>query len=221
MKYLNLHPWDVSPNEARRIQEDLKDRIDCKDSIKLNKINTIAACDASFKNGSVKGCVCVFTYPSLKMIETVSCKMKVRFPYIPGLLTFREGPVILRCLGRIRQEPDLVIFDGQGIAHPKRMGIATHLGIILDKPTIGCAKSLLYGKYILPGIKKGSYTYILNDKNDVIGACLRTRDNIKPVFVSYGYKISLETSVKLILSCVTKYRIPEPVRSAHRMANED
>jgi deoxyribonuclease V len=143
--------------------------------------------------------------------------MPVSFPYVPGLLAFREGPIVLAALERLAERPDVLIFDAQGLAHPRRMGLATHLGILLDVPSVGCAKSRLCGKETEPGEEKGSWTPLL-DRGEVIGAVVRTRSRVRPVYVSVGHRVDLETAVSLVLSCATKYRLPEPTRWAHRVA---
>lgn len=145
--------------------------------------------------------------------------MKTTFPYLPGLLTFREGPLILRIWEKIENKPDIIIFDGQGIAHPRRMELATHLGILLNKPSIGCAKTHLYGEYDNPPDIKGKYKYI-KENNEVIGAVLRTKNGVKPVFVSPGNLINLDLSIEIILKCMKNYRLPEPLRLAHLSSNQ-
>ena len=217
MKYLNLHSWEVSPQEAIKIQKDLKSNISLKKS--FSKIDKIAGADVSYyKNKMIAG-VIVFEFPNLKAIEKQSFISPVNFPYIPGLLTFREGPSILAAYEKIKNEPDIILFDGQGIAHPRRMGIATHLGLFLDKPTIGCAKSRLSGKYTTVGEKKGDYA-TLKEGEEVLGAALRTRKGVKPIFVSPGHKISLSNSIEIVLKCTDKYKLPIPVREAHLFVNQ-
>jgi len=219
MKFWNLHPWRVSIQEAISIQKNLRKRIIL--SNKLPKIQRLAGVDVAFSDDETVCAVCVFTYPELNLIETIKARKKTPFPYVPGLLTFREGPVILEAFRRLKNKPDLVLFDGQGICHPRQMGIATHLGIILDIPSIGCAKSHLYGVYKMPKEDKGSYSFI-NDKNtnEVLGVVLRTRSRVKPIFVSCGYKVLLMPAIKLILKFCPKYRIPQPLRYAHQIAED-
>ena len=161
----------------------------------------------------------VLGFPRLEILEKKFFVCQVDFPYIPGLLSFREAPPLLGALAKIRREPDIILFDGQGIAHPRRMGIATHLGLFLEKPTIGCAKSLLVGKYLPPGGEQGSYSP-LTDKGQVIGAVVRTRREKKPVFVSPGDRIDLMASIEIVLQCTGKYRLPEPLRQAHLLVKE-
>ena len=214
MKILNLHPWKVSPEEAIRIQKELVKRLKIE---KIKKIETVAGCDAWSKEGRIYGAVCIFSYPQLNLLEIVKKNIKESFPYIPGLLSFREGPVFISCFKSLKINPDLIIFDGQGIAHPRYMGLATHLGIILDKPTIGCAKKPLVGNYDLNNLGKEKGSYLLwKDKNKkIVGAVLRSREGVKPIFISCGYKIDLSTALKIIISLCKNYRIPEPLRIAH------
>lgn len=214
-----LHPWQVSVSEAIGIQERLRERIVVKGKPDIHKV---AGVDVGYSDGKLAAAVCIFTWSrtDLDHVEVGIAEGKVTFPYIPGLLTFREGPVILKAFRKLKNKPDVILFDGQGICHPRRMGIATHLGIILDIPTIGCAKSSLCGTWKMPGKEKGSFSFIYDKKTSKkIGAVLRTRTNVRPVFVSPGYKIGLKESIKLILKFSPIYRIPEPLRCSHRYAN--
>jgi len=160
------------------------------------------------------------SYPHLKDVEVKTAKKRICFPYIPGLLSFREGPAIIEAIKKLSVKPDVFIFDGQGIAHPRGVGIATHVGVLLGISTIGCAKSVLCGTYKEPGIEKGSWTpLIYNGKK--VGVALRTRSGVKPVFVSVGNKIELGQCIEIVLNCCTKYRLPEPIRKAHAVAGEE
>jgi len=217
LKYLNLHSWEVSPQEAIKIQKDLKSNISLKKS--FSKIDKIAGADVSYYQNKMIAGVIIFEFPNLKAIEKQFFISPVNFPYIPGLLTFREGLSILAAFKKIKNEPDIILFDGQGIAHPRRMGIATHLGLFLDKPTIGCAKSRLSGKYTTVGEKKGDYAPLKEGK-EVLGAVLRTRKGVKPIFVSPGHKIDLPNSIEIVLKCIVKYRLPLPVWEAHIFVNQ-
>ena len=172
-----------------------------------------------YSEGKAIGGVVVLQCPGLEIVEKKFFVSEVVFPYIPGLLSFREAPALLGALAKIREEPDIILFDGQGIAHPRRMGIATHLGLFLEKPTIGCAKSRLVGKYLPPGEERESYS-LLEDKGEVIGAAVRTREGKKPVFVSPGDGIDLMASIQVVLQCTGEYRLPEPLRQAHLFVKE-
>lgn len=209
--------WPKDIIGARKIQEILKEKVKI---IPLEKDpGFIAGVDAAFsKDGNkVIGVACLYKYPEMILIEDSFTFTKASFPYIPGYLSFREGPAIIEAIKRLKTMPDMILFDGQGIAHPKGMGIATHIGILLDIPAIGCAKSKLIGGYKDPGSKKGIWSpLIYNGKT--IGAVLRTKDNIRPIFVSPGHRIDLEGSIKIILNSTTKYRIPEPLRRADHIS---
>jgi deoxyribonuclease V len=164
--------------------------------------------------------VVVLTIGDFELLETKSAIRKVGFPYIPGLLSFREGPVCISAVKKLITRPDVFVVDGQGVAHPRRLGLASHLGLFFDRPTIGCAKSRLTGSYREPGSKKGTYTLLKDEKkSEIIGGVVRTRTDVKPVFVSVGHKCSLEDAIKITLNCTSKYRLPEPTRQAHQMVS--
>ncbi|MCK4470207.1 MAG: deoxyribonuclease V [Anaerolineae bacterium] len=209
------HPWDVSPAEAREIQRRLRDRVLVQPLEHQPEI--IAGIDVSVKGERARAAVVLLSYPDLTPFHAVTAEMVVSFPYVPGLLAFREGPVVLAALERLTDRPDVLMFDAQGLAHPRRMGLATHLGVLLDVPAVGCAKSRLCGVYVEPDERKGSWT-VLTDGDEVIGAVVRTRDGVRPVFVSVGHRVDLETAVSLVLGCANRYRLPEPTRWAHRVA---
>lgn len=217
LKYPNLHSWEVTPKEAIKLQKELKSRVSLEKY--FNKIEKIAGADVSYYENKMIAGIVILKFPQLKIIERQSFISAVKFPYIPGLLTFREGPSLLAAFKKIKNEPDIILFDGQGIAHPRRMGIATHLGLFLDKPTIGCAKSKLSGNYNTLGDEKGSYSF-LREGNEIIGAVLRTRKKVKPIFVSQGHKIDLPNSIEIVLKCTDKYKLPVPVREAHLFVNQ-
>ena len=228
MKPVFSHSWNVSPQEAIKLQEKLKKRIILKKD--FSKVKRIAGADISFSKKSNRGyaAVIVFSFPDNRRLDEARRQLEVleeqhaigslKFPYIPGLLTFREGPLLIEAFKKIKIEPDVIIFDGQGIAHPKRLGLATHMGILLGKPTIGCAKSRLIGTYQEPKSEKNSYS-LLKDDDEIIGAVLRTRDNISPVFISPGHRIDLKSSLEIVLECLRDYRLPEPTRQAHLLVN--
>ncbi|MEW5995255.1 MAG: deoxyribonuclease V [Candidatus Zixiibacteriota bacterium] len=219
MKYRNLHPWNVSPKEAMRIQAELRSQVVLERG--FGEIGFIAGADIALDKDTNKGYagVIVYRFPELIEVERRHAVENLTFPYIPGLLAFREAPVLLKAFAEVKQEPDVIVFDGQGLAHPRRVGIATHMGLLLDKPSIGCAKSRLIGRYEEPGAQAGQYTP-LTDSGETIGAVLRTRDNVNPVFISPGHKVDLSSSIEIIMKCVDGYRIPKPTREADHFVGE-
>ena len=216
MQYRALHSWDVNPEEARSLQNGLREQVVKTD--RFGRINTVAGVDIGLKKDIARASVVVLSFPELQVVDSVVTESPVRFPYIPGLLSFREIPPLLTAFTQLQTEPDLVIVDGQGIAHPRRFGLASHLGLILDKPTIGCAKSRLWGRYEEPEVEQGSYTYLM-DKDEVIGAAVRTRRNVRVVYISIGHRISLDSARTLTLACCRGYRLPETTRYAHNAAS--
>ncbi|MFA5291509.1 MAG: deoxyribonuclease V [Phycisphaerae bacterium] len=215
MKIKNLHNWDISVKKAIELQKSLAGQIvPCKFN---KKIKTIAGVDCGFTKDkkNIAACIIVLSAGTFEIIEAAYSILPVTFPYIPGLLSFREAPVCLAAAEKLKIVPDCIIVDGQGIAHPRRLGLASHLGLFLDIPTIGCAKSRLIGEFENPAEAKGS-TSPLKDKNEIIGSVVRTRNNVKPVFVSVGFKCRLEDAVRIVLDCCGKYRLPEPSRVAHQ-----
>jgi deoxyribonuclease V len=206
------HPFNVSLSKAIDIQEELKERIKI---IKFRKkIKIVGGADVAYKEDKAYGVVVCLELPNLNLIERKEEILKVKFPYIPSLLAFREGEVILRAIKRLKISPDIFIFNGHGIAHPRRMGLATHLGIILDIPTIGCAKNRLIGTYEEPIKSKGAYS-LLKEGEDTVGAVLCSKDKSKPIFISPGNKIDLISAIDIVLKCCKNYRLPEPLRLAH------
>ncbi len=203
--------WPTDRESAKRLQKELSTRVRIE-PLKKN-LRYIAGADASYCDDRIIGVVSLFSYQDMELIEEVWCIDKIRFPYIPGLLSFREGPVIVKTLKVLSVKPDLILFDGQGICHPEGLGIASHMGIITETPTIGCAKSLLTGTYKEPGLKKGDWSYIYINEM-VKGMVLRTRDHTRPVFVSPGHLIDFKDSLRIVLNCCKTYRIPEPLRRA-------
>jgi deoxyribonuclease V len=208
-----LHDWDISFSDAIKLQKVLAQRVQLRRIGK--KLKLIAGIDCAFTTDKKRiiGCVVVLSYPQMDIAEIKYAARKVTFPYVPGLLSFREAPVCLDAVKKLEHKPDLFMIDGQGVAHPRRLGLAAHLGLFFNKPTIGCAKSRLTGTYEMPAGAKGSYSY-LYDGEEVIGAVVRTRSKVKPVFVSVGNKCTLEDAINLALGCATRYRIPEPTRLA-------
>ena len=216
MNYRALHSWDVTSEEARQLQNELRTQVIQTDQ--FGTINTVAGVDIGLKKDTAIASVIVLSFPELQVVDSVVTQCPVRFPYIPGLLSFREIPPLLTAFDQLQTIPDLVMVDGQGIAHPRRFGLASHLGLILDKPTIGCAKSRLWGRYEEPDAEQGAYTY-LTDKEAVIGAAVRTRANVRVVYVSIGHRISLDSARTWTLACCRGYRLPETTRYAHNAAS--
>ena len=205
------------PSEGIKLQNELR----CKVILKWDgrKINRVAGIDVHFPSkDTALAAIAVFSYPELELIDSYSRTQRCNIPYIPGLLSFREIPPILNAWKNLRTKPDLILCDGQGIAHPRGFGLASHLGFELNMPTIGCAKSPLFGKYENPPSFKGQKSPIFNKSGDKIGYVLRTRDNIKPLYISPGHLIDIETSVNIVLACTTRYKISEPLRAAHKLA---
>lgn len=213
-----MHAWDVTPAEAVAIQLRLRPLVQQADSISLDEVQTIAGIDASYKDGG-RAAVVVLAFPELRPLNSAVAVLSSVFPYVPGLLSFREGPVVLAAMERLRVRPDLLIFDGQGYAHPRRMGLASHLGVYLGLPSIGCAKSRLIGRYDEPGPNPGDNAP-LTDRGEVIGTVLRTKPRTNPLFISTGYRVTLDLAVEIVLRCVRGYRLPEPTRAAHNLAGE-
>ena len=210
-----MHRWDVSLQEALKIQTTLKKGILLQNA--FDRIGMVAGADVSFAKQEVTAAVIVLDYETLEVVEESAARSPCSFPYIPGLLTFREGPVLLKALQRLNYQPDVILFDGQGIAHPRGIGLASHLGVLLNRPTLGCAKSRLIGEYSEPGQSKGSYAPLLF-QGETVGAVIRTRDRVKPIFVSPGHMIDLNTAIEIVLRCCTRFRLPEPTRLAHLRA---
>ncbi len=225
MRIQHLHDWNISVSEAIALQKQMAAEIDFHHPIDLAAVRLVAGVDVSVKTDPVTGAansqaaVVVLTYPDMQVIETALAQMPTPFPYIPGLLSFREGPVLELAFQKLQAEPDAFIFDGMGRAHPRRIGIASHMGLWLQKPSIGCGKTLLTGHFREPPDERGAFSDLV-DHGEVIGAVLRTRPKVKPVFISVGHFADLDTSVKLVMSCTGKYRLPEPIRAAHNAAGE-
>lgn len=223
MNIPHLHDWNISAAEAIALQKEMATKIDFHSPIDLDAIRLVAGVDTSVKTDPVtsiaisQAAVVVLSYPDMQVVETALAQMPTPFPYIPGLLSFREGPVLETAFAKLQAEPDVLIFDGMGRAHPRRIGIASHMGLWLQKPTIGCGKTLLIGHYTEPPNERGAYSELI-DKKEVIGAVLRTKVNVKPVYISPGHLADLATSVELIMRCTSKYRLPDPIRAAHNAA---
>jgi deoxyribonuclease V len=218
MKARSLHGWDLTPKEAIALQTALRGRVVRKD--RIGAVRRVAGVDVGFEqDGRVtRAAVAVLDFPDLALVEQVVVRAATAFPYVPGLLSFREAPAVLAAFEEIHVAPDLILYDGQGIAHPRRFGIASHVGLLLDCPSIGVAKSRLVGEHRMPATRRGAWTP-LRDAGEVIGAVLRTRAGVKPLYVSIGHRVSLETAVRWTMACVTRYRLPETTRWAHRLAS--
>jgi deoxyribonuclease V len=216
-----LHRWDISVKEALALQKQLAPLVGRASIFALDQIRTVAGLDVSYvrrEGETVQGraAIVVLSFPDLKVIEQATAVTEVTFPYVPGLLSFRESPVLLAAWKRLETQPDVLVFDGQGYAHPRRFGLACHLGLYLDRPAIGCAKTRLIGTYEEPGPSQGDSTPLLDD-GEVIGMVVRTKARARPVFVSVGYRVDLPTAVALVLSCTRGYRLPEPTRLADQL----
>jgi deoxyribonuclease V len=218
MRVSGLHSFDLSPSEARRLQEELASRVVAGPALDLAGVSYVAGADVSTQGEMAYATVVVLDFPGLTPVEVRGFEAPLSFPYVPGLLSFRELPSVVGALEKVRTEVGALILDAQGLAHPRRMGLASHLGIFLDVPTVGCAKSLLVGSFEEPGKVKGSATDLVH-RGEVVGRVLRTRDGVSPVYVSVGNGIDLASSVELVLACCTRYRLPETTRQAHSAAN--
>ena len=217
MKVERLHSWQVSQAQALDIQRRLAEQVSKSSEVITPQFIAGVDISAGKAQGIATGAVVVLNYPELRLVETKVAEGKLDLPYIPGLLSFREAPLTLAACQKLTITPDLILVDGQGIAHPRRMGLASHLGLFLNTPTIGCAKSLLCGKYKEPGIEPGSYAEVV-DRGEVIGVALRTKLGTKPVYVSIGHKVDLQTAIYWVMNCCLGYRLPEPTRLAHLAA---
>jgi len=213
---VELHSWSLTPEEAARIQTELRTQL----VLAWNKrpVNTIGGVDVSIKTESTRAAIVVLSYPDLTPLEAVLADTPLVFPYIPGLLAFREGPAVLAAWAKLKIKPDLLMFDGQGIAHPRGIGIASHMGLWLELPTIGVAKSRLYGKHTEVGLGRGDRADLLDKQRNVIGTVLRTRERTNPLYISPGHLIDVETATGFVLASSTGYRLPEPTRWAHKVA---
>jgi deoxyribonuclease V len=234
MQIKDLHNWNLSYSDARDLQESLASKVQFIPLKKQPKL--IAGIDCAFSKDGKKiiAAVVVLELPNFVPVETTSALRKVTFPYIPGLLSFREAPVCIAAVEKLKTKPDVFIIDGQGIAHPRRLGLAAHLGLFFDKPTFGCAKSRLTGQFDEPPLEKGGYSLLKDSRSikrqtnhqsqatsdEIIGAVVRTRTNVKPVFVSVGNKCLLKDAIRITLTCAVKYRLPEPTRLAHQLVGK-
>ena len=216
--HLTLHPWDLAPRDVVELQKTLRAQVRLQTPPR--RLRTVAGADISFNKfeETIYAGIVVLSLPDLEVVEQVGVVTSTKFPYVPGLLSFREAPAVLEAWGKLHTEPDAVMFDGQGIAHPRRIGIASHVGLWLDRPTWGCAKSVLCGRYDEPAPERGARSPLI-DRGETVGAALRTKDRVQPIFVSPGHWMDLETAVALTLRCDGGYRQPEPTRRAHLLVN--
>jgi len=214
----HTHPWDLSLPEARLLQDKLRGKVKVQ-PLDLGAVKTVAGVDAGYHGGDMRAAVAVLDFKTQELVEQVTFQMPVSFPYVPGLLSFREAPAILGALSRLNPLPDVLIVDGHGLAHPRRFGLACHLGVLLDIPALGCAKSVFVGEVAPLGDTVGN-TSQLSLQGELLGFALRTRERVKPVYVSVGHRIDLPSAVQIILSCTRGYRLPEPIRMAHRLASK-
>ena len=220
---MNFEKWDVGNlncHQAIELQKNLANRVSNEGLTKV--VHYIAGFDVSIsRTGESTAAVVILSYPGFNLVEKIKIKGRPGFPYVPGLLSFREIPLVLDVCEKLKTTPDLVLVDGQGIAHPRHFGLAAHLGLLLDIPTIGCAKSHLFGEYQDPASDAGSYRYMTDPRsNSVVGAVLRTKTAVKPLFVSVGHKIALSSCIEWVLQCCKGYRLPEPTRLAHLASRE-
>ncbi len=220
MNFRDLHAWELLPREAIAIQLQLADQIDLCNSVP-DIIKVVAGVDVSYRKKAdrLHAAIVVLDIDNMNIKETVTASGPVNFPYVPGLLSFRELPVLLQAFEKLQTIPEVVLVDGQGIAHPRKFGLASHLGLWLDLPTIGCAKNCLCGRFKEPAEQQGSWS-LLTLKEEVIGRVVRTRGGVKPLFVSPGHKIGFERAAEIVLQCGRGYRLPEPTRQAHLISNQ-
>jgi deoxyribonuclease V len=218
MKIGQSHPWDISPTAAIAIQQQLRGEVVRED--RLGPVRHVAGVDVGFEEGGeiTRGAVAVLGFPSLELVDHAIFRAPTCFPYVPGLLSFREVPAVIGALEKLTVIPDLLLCDGQGIAHPRRFGIASHLGLLCGIPSVGVAKTRLVGEYGPVPEGRGEWVPLL-DHGETIGAVLRSRPGVKPLYISIGHRISLATALDYVMACVTRYRLPETTRWAHRLAS--
>ena len=217
MKVERLHSWQVSTAQALDLQRRLAGQVSRNGEVTAPRFIAGVDISAGKAQEMATAAVVVLNYPELRLVETKVAQGRLDFPYIPGLLSFRESPLTLAACQQLTITPDLILVDGQGIAHPRRFGLASHLGLFLNTPTIGCAKSRLCGQHEEPGVEPGSYTEVI-DRDETIGVALRTKLGVKPIYVSIGHKVDLQTAIYWVMKCCCGYRLPEPTRLAHLAA---
>jgi deoxyribonuclease V len=211
-----FHNWNLKPEEAIRVQSGLRTRLVLKWDGR--QVKNIAGVDISIKTETARAAIVVLRYPELTPLEAVTADAPLVFPYIPGLLSFREGPSVLAAWHELQTKPDLLMFDGQGIAHPRGIGIASQMGLWLERPTIGVAKSRLFGRHGEVGPQRGDRADLIDKTSNIIGAVLRTREKTNPLYISPGHLMDVEHAVDFVMACVAGYRLPEPTRWAHKVA---
>ena len=213
------HSWNLSPKEAIQIQEELRSRV-VIEPLDQNNLHLIAGVDVGLPRGAktVRAAIAVLDYQTMELVDQATAEIPLTFPYVPGLLSFREMPVILAALEHLELWPDVFMVDGHGYAHPRRFGLACHLGVWLNQATVGCGKSILIGKQTPLEKQRGNVAF-LKDADEIIGAAVRTRDNVKPVYISVGHRTDLNSAVRITLDCGRGFRLPEPIRYAHRLAS--
>lgn len=218
MKVHRLHPWPDNTAEAAALQRELSSKVVAED--RLGPVRHVAGIDVGFEqaNTVTRAAVVVLSYPDLELREQALARRPVDFPYVPGFLSFREAPAVLDALEKLRIAPDLLLCDGQGLAHPRRFGIACHLGLLADRPSIGVAKSRLVGSHEEVPQERGAWRELIH-RGEVVGAVLRTRVHTRPLFISVGHRIALPTAIEYVMGCTTRFRLPETTRRAHRLAS--
>lgn len=217
MKLAVTHLWDLTLTEAKALQVRLSAQIIPKTTFDPAELQTVAGVDVSFHHDMARAAAVVLCISDLKPVDYARAELPVTFPYVPGLLTFREAPSVLAALDKLRIWPDLFIFDGHGLAHPRRFGLAAHMGVLLDQPSIGCAKTRLIGQHAEPEDTLGHWMPLC-DQGEIIGGVLRTRPGVKPIYISIGHRVDLRTAMQIVLRCTRRYRLPETTRLAHRIA---
>lgn len=219
MQIKPLHDWNLTPAQAIQLQKQLAFEVVAEDKFDA-PVKTVAGIDLGYdaKNDTSRAVVVVLSFPELELLETAEALLPIQFPYVPGLLSFRETPVAIKVLEKLTLTPDLILCDGQGLAHPRRFGIACHIGLIADVPTIGAAKSVLVGSFENLGEIRGSVAPLIH-RNEQVGVALRTKDKVQPLYISVGHKIGLETATEIVLQCAPKYRLPETTRLADKLAS--
>lgn len=213
------HRWDVSPGEAIEIQKQLAAHVETADRLP-NRIARVAGVDVGFRAGGTltRAAIAVLSFPELRLLDQAVAEIPTTFPYVPGLLSFREIPAILAALAKLPSSPDLLLVDGQGYAHPRRCGLASHLGLVMDIPSLGVGKTRLVGVHDEPANRRGARARLI-DKDEWVGWVVRTRVSVKPVYISVGHRLSHESAVNWAMRCTGRYRLPEPIRQAHRLAS--